>query len=75
MGDGCLLFASDYPHERNHDEYFGDLPYLLGRQDLTEETKRRILFENPLRAYNLQDVGEHHFSPSLLWAESPTIRG
>jgi predicted TIM-barrel fold metal-dependent hydrolase len=62
IGADALLFASDYPHERNHDEYFHDLPYILGREDLTEETKRKILCDNPIRAYNLQSIAEHELA-------------
>lgn len=58
IGEDHLLFASDFPHERNKDEYFGDLPHLLGRTDLTESLKRKILFENPSRVYNLAPEGQ-----------------
>ena len=51
LGDDHLLFASDYPHERSHGEYLGDLPMLLGRSDLSDATKRKILYENPCRLY------------------------
>jgi hypothetical protein len=51
LGEERLLFASDYPHERNHAEYLGDLPELLGRDDLSLSAKRKMLYENPCRLY------------------------
>jgi predicted TIM-barrel fold metal-dependent hydrolase len=53
MGAQHVLFASDYPHERSHGEYMGDLPELLGREDISDEAKRKILYENPKRLYQL----------------------
>lgn len=48
-----ILWASDFPHERERDEFGGDLPRLRGREDLSDEAKRRILFDNPARYYGL----------------------
>ncbi len=49
--DHTLLWASDYPHERDQRDFSDDIPHLLGRDDMSEELKRKILFENPLRFY------------------------
>ncbi len=46
-----LLWASDYPHERDQRDFSEDIPYLLGRDDMSDELKHKILFENPLRFY------------------------
>jgi predicted TIM-barrel fold metal-dependent hydrolase len=48
-----ILWASDFPHERERDEFGGDLPTLQGREDLSAEAKRRILYDNPARYYGL----------------------
>jgi predicted TIM-barrel fold metal-dependent hydrolase len=53
IGDDCLLYASDYPHERSRDEFFVDLPELFERKDLSAITRRKMLYENPKRVYNL----------------------
>lgn len=48
-----VLWASDFPHERERDQFGGDLPYLYARDDLSDEAKQRILFDNPARFYGL----------------------
>ncbi len=50
---GCLMWPSDYPHERLPDMFKRDIPEFLARTDLTEEQKRLILYENPKRFYRL----------------------
>ena len=51
IGDRCLLYSSDNPH------WDTDWPHsvqkLRGRDDLTEENKRRILCENAAEFYRL----------------------
>lgn len=49
-----ILWASDYPHERERDQFGGDLPFLLSRDDVSETAKRQILWDNPVRFYRLQ---------------------
>lgn len=48
-GDDCLLYSSDYPH------WDGDWPHtvktILGREDLSENTKRKMLYDNVARFY------------------------
>jgi predicted TIM-barrel fold metal-dependent hydrolase len=51
MGADQILFASDYPHERSHQEYLRDIPEFLERSDLSDTAKRKILRDNPLRFY------------------------
>ena len=53
MGATQLLWASDFPHERPWDEFSDDIDTLVGREDLTENLARQILFENPCRLYKL----------------------
>ena len=50
FGGDCWLYASDIPHG---DRYLGSVDLLLGRMDITEETKQKILVENPARFYGL----------------------
>jgi predicted TIM-barrel fold metal-dependent hydrolase len=54
VGDGCLVWASDYPHT--------DAPFpgavkqtLEVLQDVPEASRRRVLGENALRLYALDD--------------------
>jgi predicted TIM-barrel fold metal-dependent hydrolase len=46
-----VLWASDYPHERDQRDFKEDIPTLIKRRDLGDEVKRRIFFENALRFY------------------------
>lgn len=53
-----ILWASDYPHERSVDEFSHDIPTLLEREDVSDELKRRIFWDNPCRLYGLDADGE-----------------
>ena len=53
LGGDQILWASDYPHEREHEEYLSDIPAFAARTDLSEETKRKILRDNAVRLYEL----------------------
>lgn len=50
----CLMWPSDYPHERLPDMFRHDIPEFLAREDLSDEEKRLILYENPKRFYRLE---------------------
>jgi uncharacterized protein len=50
-----ILWASDYPHERERGEFGGDLPYLRAREDLSAEAKDAILWGNAVRFYRLDE--------------------
>lgn len=50
----CLMWPSDYPHERLPDMFKRDIPDFLGREDISDEEKRLILYENPKRFYKLE---------------------
>jgi predicted TIM-barrel fold metal-dependent hydrolase len=50
-----VLWASDFPHERERDQFSGDIPYLRARTDLPDEAKQRILYDNAARFYRLPD--------------------
>lgn len=54
LGDHCLLWASDYPHEGIVDMGVA-VKEFLDREDLSEESKRRIASENPKRLYGTED--------------------
>jgi uncharacterized protein len=48
MGEGQLVFSSDYPHGEGRDNALAEL---LERQDLSQEQKRKLLYDNPVRLY------------------------
>ena len=54
-----LLWASDYPHERAEGEFSQDIPTLIEREDIDDELRRRIFFDNPRRLYGLDQNGEN----------------
>ena len=48
-----ILWASDYPHERDQRDFSGDIPKLINRQDVSDAVKRQIWHANPTRFYRL----------------------
>ena len=50
VGEECLFYASDYPHERDQQE---TIAYLRSREDLSETAKDRILYHNAKRCYRV----------------------
>jgi predicted TIM-barrel fold metal-dependent hydrolase len=48
LGEGQLLFSSDYPHGEAREDAAQNL---LGRHDLTEMQKQKILYDNPVRFF------------------------
>jgi predicted TIM-barrel fold metal-dependent hydrolase len=55
IGDDRVFFASDYPHEREHAQYLHDIPEFMERTDLSDAVKRKVLRENALRFYRLNE--------------------
>src|SRR5436305_14752791 len=51
-----IMWASDFSHERERDQSGGVLPHLMGRNDMSEETKQKFLFDNAMRFYTLSDA-------------------
>lgn len=56
VGDHLLITATDYPHP----DVIGKFPErtmgdLISRKDLSEDVKRKIVFDNPMRLYALAD--------------------
>jgi len=49
----CVMWPSDYPHERLPEMFKHDIPQFLARTDISEEEKRLILYENPKEFYRL----------------------
>ena len=49
----CVMWPSDYPHERLPDMFKHDIPEFLKRDDLSDEEKRLILYDNPKQFYRL----------------------
>jgi predicted TIM-barrel fold metal-dependent hydrolase len=48
IGEGQILFASDYPHGEGRDDAASEF---LERTDLSDDQKRRILYDNAVRFY------------------------
>lgn len=56
IGDTNLLFSTDYPH---HDSLFPvAVDTFLGLDGISQESKRRILWDNGARLYGLKDVAD-----------------
>ena len=55
LRDDVIMWASDFPHERERDQFGGDLPTLKARKDLTDEFKKKMLHDNPVRFYRLSE--------------------
>ena len=51
LGPDAIIWASDYPHERDQRDFTEDIPTLTRRNDVSEELKRKIFFDNTLRFY------------------------
>ena len=51
----AIMWASAFPHERERDQFGGDLPHLFARKDLSEEFKQKMLFDNPVRFYRFSE--------------------
>ncbi|MGZ8501043.1 MAG: hypothetical protein ACXW5W_22300 [Candidatus Binatia bacterium] len=47
--------SADYPYERGRDQFGGDLPTLKARKDLTDEFRKKMLRDNPVRFYRLSE--------------------
>jgi uncharacterized protein len=50
----CIMWPSDYPHERLPDMFKRDIPEFLERRDLTDDVKKAILHDNPIDFYRLK---------------------
>ena len=49
LGDGILMYASDYPHPECR--FPDSVDHFLGWESLTGDQKRKMLWENPVRFY------------------------
>ncbi len=54
LGEDIFFCASDYPHEPK-DEFPEALEELAERPDIPETAKRKILWDNPIRMYGLDE--------------------
>jgi predicted TIM-barrel fold metal-dependent hydrolase len=52
LGDDCLFWASDFPHEGIVDMKKA-VDEFLGREDICEAAKRKISYDNPKRLYRI----------------------
>lgn len=53
IGADHILFASDYPHERDREAFLHDIPEFVERTDLSDAIKDQILYHNPRAFYGL----------------------
>ena len=53
LGEDCLMYPSDFPHEKAVGEFGADIPEFLQRPDLSEGLKKKILYDNAKRFYGL----------------------
>jgi len=51
LPEEAIIWASDYPHERDQWDFSQDIPNLIGRKDISDQLKQKIFFDNPLRFY------------------------
>ena len=54
-----ILWASDFPHERDARQFGGDIPTLIERDDVDDSLKRAILFDNTCRLYGYDKDGNN----------------
>jgi predicted TIM-barrel fold metal-dependent hydrolase len=54
FGSKKLIWASDYPHERDRSAFLEDLPKLFARKDISDDSRRMIFYENPKRLYRIE---------------------
>jgi len=55
IGSERIIFASDYPHERTHDEFGAEAPQFIAHPLYDDQVKRRILHDNARQLYRLVD--------------------
>jgi predicted TIM-barrel fold metal-dependent hydrolase len=55
LGGDVFFAASDFPHEPKH-EFLENLAYFEARPDVPAEVKRKILWDNPIRMYALDEA-------------------
>ncbi|HLI27734.1 MAG TPA: amidohydrolase family protein [Chloroflexota bacterium] len=53
LGADYIMFPSDYPHERQREQFLGDIPEFVARTDLSDAVKEKILYHNARRFYGL----------------------
>ncbi len=55
VGEDTILWASDYPHERERHEFMSDLPELRSRTDVSDGQRAKMLASNPTRFYRFAE--------------------
>jgi predicted TIM-barrel fold metal-dependent hydrolase len=53
LGDDCLLWASDFPHEATRTDMRKLVREHFSRKDLSRETKKKTIYDNAKRFYRL----------------------
>jgi len=55
VGEDCLMWASDYPHPDDMEHFPNTVGGLFENQDISNEFRRKILWDNPARFYGFTD--------------------
>ena len=53
LGEGCLMFASDFPHENNLEKVKDDIREFEGLKGISDEAKSGILAKNAESFYQI----------------------
>lgn len=53
IGADRIIYPSDYPHERSHSAFAGDVPEFLEDPRFNDDTKAKILYHNAKNFYRL----------------------
>jgi predicted TIM-barrel fold metal-dependent hydrolase len=53
LGDDCLLWASDFPHEATRTDMRKLVKEFFARKDLMRDAKKKIVYENAKKFYAL----------------------
>ena len=56
IGPDRIMYASDFPHEPTEDELKGAVPEFLGRDDIDDAAKAKILGANARAFYRLDEA-------------------
>ena len=54
VGEDCLMWASDYPHPDDMEHFPNTVGGLFENQRISEEFRRKILWDNPMRFYQFE---------------------
>ena len=53
VGSERIIYASDYPHEPSYEDLTAELPEFLASNNVTDEAKANIVYNNTKRLYRI----------------------